>query len=87
LDKLDRNEKENPMDKIEAIQRADEAGVQLGNLVRVLWDEDPDQASRIHLWCNTLRGLKDQWMDELDETEGGYGQVQNLREAACGASL
>ncbi len=75
------------MNKIEAIKRTEEGIVQLDNLVRLLRDEDPDQAGRIHIWCNTLRELKDQWMDELDETEGNYGQVQDYREAACGASL
>jgi hypothetical protein len=83
LDKLDANKKENPMDKIEAIHRADEAGVQLDNLVRLLWEEDPDQANRIHLWCNTLRGLKDEWISELDEMEENHAQIQDCRTVAC----
>lgn len=72
-----------PMNRIEAIKRTEEGIAQLDNLVRLLRDEDPDQAGRIHLWCNTLRGLKDQWMNELDEVEGDYAQIQDCRTAVC----
>ena len=77
------HEEKQEMNRIEAIKRTEEGIAQLDNLVRLLRDEDPDQAGRIHLWCNTLRGLKDQWMNELDEVEGDYAQIQDCRTAVC----
>jgi hypothetical protein len=71
------------VDVVKAVQRTDEAMTQLHCLAGMLRDRDPARADHIHLWIRSLAKLKDELMNELDEMEGDYAQIQDCRTVAC----